>query len=93
MQEVRECRLDAAQQPRERERHPELLAPRREDERLDPVRDELGATRHGRDPQLAALPPERAEQALDVGLVAGPVPAERVRVDHDERPAHCAASR
>ena len=36
---------------------------------------------------------QRAQQLLDVRLVARPVPAEDVGVDHHERIAHPAASR
>ena len=35
---------------------------------------------------------QRAEQVLDVRLVAGAMPAQDVGVDHDERLAHAAAS-
>ena len=85
----------AAEQPRQRPEHPQLLDRRPEHERLDPGRDELGMSRGRRDPQ-AGVAGERsklAQKVAHVRLVAGAMPAEHVRVDDDERLAHASAPR
>ena len=81
------------QQTRERHGHPEHLAPRREVDRLDSRRDEVGPAGHRRQPKVGRR--ERGELPQEVGhvgLVAGPASAEHVGVDDDERGAHDAAS-
>ena len=66
---------------------------RRQRDRLDSRRHELGAARDRGEAQAVADGGERAEQILDVRLVAGALPAEHVGVDHDERIAHAAPPR
>ena len=92
MLEMRERRAQPAQQTRHRPAHPELLGGCAEDDRLDPGGHELWMPRDRREPELiAAERRQPAEQVLDVGLVAGPLPAEHVGVEHDER-LHAAPS-
>jgi hypothetical protein len=81
--EVRERRPQAAQEPGHRPRHPQLLAPRGQVERLDAVRHELGVAGERDEPEVTGLAPELAEQVRDVRLVARPAPAEDVGVDRD----------
>ena len=85
--EVAERRAEAAQQARQQQRHPQLLRPRGQLDGLDPLRNELGMTGDGCDPQ-AGLRRERcecAQEVEDVRLVAGAAAAEHVGVDDDER--------
>src|SRR5437667_853958 len=86
MLEVRQRGSDAPQQPGDAPGHSQLLELRLELDRLDPVRDELGPAGDRAEAELLApqggQPPE---QVLDVRLVAGPLPAEHVGVDDDER--------
>ena len=92
MLEVRERGPEAAEQARHRPGHPQLLRAGAELDRLDTPGDELGVARDRGEAELVAG--ERgqpAEQVLDVGLVAGALPAEDVGVDDDER-RHAAAS-
>ena len=50
--EVREGRAEAAEQARHPEGHPGDLAAGLELDRLDPVRDEIGAPRDSREPEV-----------------------------------------
>ena len=84
--EVAEVGAEPAEQPRQGQRHPQLLGGRPEPDRLDPVGNEVGAARDRGEPK-AGLRRERrqlAEQVEHVRLVAGPPAAEHVRVDDDE---------
>jgi hypothetical protein len=65
--------------------HPQLLAPRGQDDGVDPVRNELRKPGDRGDANAVAVRGERAEEPGDVGLVARAVPSQRVRVDDDER--------
>ncbi len=90
--EVRERRTKPAQEERHTHGHTQLLDARRQRDRLDTRRHELGAPRDRGKAQAAAGRGQRAEQVLDVRLVARALPAEHVGVDDDERLAHAAAS-
>ena len=90
---MRERGPDASQEPRHSPRHPELLAPRRQVQCLHPVGHELRAARDRREAKVVGDVGQDSEQLLHIGLVAGPAAAEHVRVDHDERLRHPAASR
>src|SRR5438128_2437407 len=92
MQEVRERRPDAPEQTRDRPHHPQLLASRGEAKRLDTGRHKLGPARDRREAKVVRDPREGAQQLLDVRLVTRSLPTEDVRVDHDERSRHEAAS-
>ena len=92
MLEVRDRGVEAAQEPGQGRRHPPDLAARLQLHRLDPVRDEVGPPRHRGEAKVGDAR-ELAQEGGDVGLVAGSLPPEHVRVDHDERGAHAAASR
>jgi hypothetical protein len=86
--EVRDARLDATQEPRHRPRHPQLLRAGRQHERLDSFGHERRVAGDRGDPLVALQVGERTEKVRDVRLVAGAVAAEHVGVDHD----HSAAS-
>ncbi len=63
--------------------HPRLLEARRQLDRLDAGRDEVGAARDGGEAQVGREPRQLAQQVRDVGLVAGALAAEHVGVDQD----------
>ena len=69
------------------QQHPQLLRLRGQLDRLDSLRNELGMTSDGGDPQarLGRERCERAQEVEDVRLVAGAAAAEHVGVDDDER--------
>ena len=90
---MRERRPHAAQQARNADRHPQLLRTRAQHDRLDAVRHERRVAGDRGDAQVIRNVRQRAQQLLDIRLVAGATPPEHVGVDHDERLAHAIASR
>ena len=90
---MRQRRPHAAEQRRDRARHPQLLALRGELQRLDAGRHELGAPRDRSETKVVGDGGQRRKELFDVRLVTGPVPAEHVGIDHDERLRHAADSR
>ncbi len=90
--EVRDRGIQAPQEPGQGRRHAPDLAARLQLHRLDPVRDEVGPSRDRGEAEVGDAR-ELAQEGGDVGLVAGSLPPEHVRVDHHERSAHAAASR
>ncbi len=91
---MRERGAEPAERARNSVQHSHLLQARRNVHGLDAGRDELGTPGQRRETEIVAGERRQArEQILDVGLVARPLPAEHVGVDHDERSAHEAASR
>ena len=93
MDEVSERRAQTPQQDRHTHSHPELLASRRQLDRLDAVRHELGPSRDCRKAQPATDGRQGAQEVLDVGLVAGTASPEHVGVDDDEGIAHARSRR
>ncbi len=83
MLEVRELGPEPAEQSRQRPRHPLLLQPRGQLDRLDTVGHELGMARHGREAQVGRDARQLAQQVRDVRLVARARAAEHVGVDED----------
>ena len=77
----------------QRPRHPQLLAPEAELDRLDARRDEIRPTRDGADPKARRRRERRqlAQQVEHVRLVARPAATEDVGVDDDERGAHASS--
>jgi hypothetical protein len=71
MQEVRKRRTESPQEPRYRPSHAQLLAVRRNRERLDPARHEVGPARDRGETQIVGDRRKRAQQLLDIGLIAG----------------------
>lgn len=94
MLEVSKRRPDPAEQARKGPGHPELLRASGERKRINAVRHELGMPGDRGEAQLAAGHSGKCpEQVLDVRLVAGPLAAENVGIDDDERRGRHAASR
>ena len=83
--EVRELGPEPPEQPRQRAGHPRLLEPRRQLDRLDAGRDELGMPRHGREAEVGRGRGQLAQQVRHVRLVAGALPAEHVGVERGSR--------
>jgi hypothetical protein len=81
--EVRDLRAQTAQQPRQRERHARLLEAGRQVNRLDAVRNESWVARDGGERQVGCDVRELAQEVQHVGLLAGAVAPEHVRVDED----------
>jgi hypothetical protein len=92
MDEVRELRPDPAQKERDAHGHAELLASGGELERLDAFRDEIGPAGDRSEAQVGRGRRQRAQQVLDVRLVAGSLTSEHVCVDDDERWGHATSS-
>jgi hypothetical protein len=92
MDEMRERRTQAAQQERHADCHAELLDSRRQLDRLDTRRHELRAAGDRSEAEALADRGQRAQQILDVRLVARPAATQDVGVDHDERIAHADSS-
>src|SRR5207245_10498438 len=92
VQKVRDRRADTPQQARDRPGHPQFLAPRWQVQRLDAFGHELGPARNRGEAKIVCDPRKRAQELLDVRLVAGPLPAEHVGVDHHERLAPATSS-
>jgi hypothetical protein len=90
--EVRERGRKAPQEARELVGHPKRLASRRERDRLDAFRHELGSPCHGREPKLGRERGQLGEKCGDIALVAGALPAKDVRIEEDEL-GHSASSR
>ena len=88
---VRERWAQAAQDTGEGGGHPPDLAAGGELDCLDPLRNEVGAA--GDRGEAEVVHPQLAQEPAHVGLVTGALSAEDVRVDHDKRHAHAAASR
>jgi hypothetical protein len=90
--EVREQRTQAAEEPRHRPQHAELLHARVELDRADALRDEIRPARDGGDVEVAG---KRTQQLTHIGLVARPVATEEVGVDDDHAAAasYAASSR
>ena len=84
--EVREGRLQPAQEPRERPQHAQLLHARLQLDRAHAVRHEVGPAGDAR--RRSRSRGQRAQQLAHVRLVPGAVAAERVGVDDD----HAASS-
>jgi hypothetical protein len=82
---MRKGGTDAAEQARDRPRHPELLAARRKRERLDAFLYEFRMSRDRSNPQILRNSRQLPQELLDVRLVTRSAAAERVRVDDDER--------
>jgi hypothetical protein len=85
--EVREPRTKPRERARHRPRHAQLLRARRQHDRLDPLGDERCVARQRRDPKVAGERRHRAEQVLDVRLVARAAAAEEVGVEDDHSAA------
>ena len=90
---MRERRPQPAEHQRHAHRHAQLLQARRQPDRLDAVRDEFRVARDGREAKSVSGAGQRAQQLLDVRLVARSVASEHIRIDNHERIAHPAASR
>jgi hypothetical protein len=93
MLEVDERRIEATQQPRHSDAHPDDLAVGVEPDRFDTVWHELRPARHGPKPQSMVELCQLREQGRDVALVPGAPASEDVGVEDDERLAHAATSR
>ncbi len=85
--EVRELGAKPSQHPRQRPGHAKLLRPRRQRDRLDAVRDEFRPPRHSGEVKVGRDERQLPQEVQDVCLLAGPVPAEHVRVEHDHATA------
>jgi hypothetical protein len=84
--EVGERRPQPAEELWQRPRHAHFLRPGAEPDRFHSVRDELRAARDCRKAEVSAADRrEQPQQVLDVRLVPGPLPAEDVGVDDDQR--------
>ena len=82
--EVREAGAQRAQEARQRPGHSRLLQAGRQLDRVDARRHSRGVARDGGETEVGRDTRQLAQEVLDVRLLAGPVPAEYVRVDHDE---------
>ena len=92
--QVRERGSEPAKRARHRPEHAHLLGAGRQVDRIDAGRYEIRSASEGGEAELAAGQLRQAtEQVLDIGLVAGPLPAQHVRIDYDEGGAHPATSR
>ena len=87
MLEVRELRLQPAQQPRQRPGHAKLLRPRGHLDRLDAVGYELRTPGHGSEGQVGRHLRQLPQQIEDIRLLAGAVAAEYIGVQHDHATA------
>ena len=85
LQEVRERRPVAPEEERHADGHPHLLALGAEANGLDPGRDELRVAGHGDEPEVGRDAGQLADQVRHIRLVARPLAAEHVGVDHDHR--------
>ena len=86
--EVRERRAEAAEEPRHAQGHPQLLHAGGQVHRLDPVGHEVGSPGDRGEAEPLAGGRQRAQELAHVRLVPGAVAPEHVGVDHDERIAH-----